>query len=127
MATGEPNQFIPLPPIIAGSAFTQVFTPTSNTSDPNGWTQIRFTVVAPDGSSVQVTTPTITKSVTGTGPWVATINVPLTKANTLAMNPTSLPFARCTYQLDYVGSSSADQGEIQSGPVEVVTPDVAMP
>jgi hypothetical protein len=122
----ESRLFRELELIDRGSAFVEVWTVTSKTSDPNTWTLIRFSIVGPDGTKYTLTSndPTpITKAVTGTtAPWQVTISVPIGKSYTL-----SLPTGECRFQLDYVGADDSDQDVIAAGRVCVVTPDVDLP
>ena len=129
MASGAPNLFQIIDPIVAGTAASQVFTVTSNTSDPNGWSVIRWTITPENGADpVVITTPTITKSVTGTGPWTATLTCPFSASDSTSMLGGSvLDFIRCTYELSYEGSSTADIGVIESGTVEVFQPRATLP
>ena len=113
---GDPasrNQIID--PFYRGEAVSYPFTGTFD-SDPTAWA-VRFTLVPSSGDAVEVTSPTVTASVTdnGDGTWDATFTVPLTHAQT-----DLLATGEAGWQFDRTDSGS--EWLLGEGTVEILEP-----
>lgn len=104
--------------LFQGTAPIFAFRGVTTSGSPAAW-NVRLTIVPLSGTTMTVDS-TITFTVTGSGPWVVTINCPLLHASTLLLGA-----GEAQFQLDRTDSGAQDI--LAAGTIQIREPEVAIP